>query len=477
MNYKFKTKPYAHQLKALNKSHNKELFAYFMEMGTGKSKVLIDNVSMLYDKGKINGFLLVAPKGVYKNWYDSEIPAHMVDHVEKKMVLWQANITKSQQKKLDTLFEPGEDLHILIMNVDAFSTSKGVEFAAKFLRCHRTLMAVDESTTIKNPDAKRSKHICSLGRYAKYKRILTGSPVTKSPLDLYKQCEFLGEGLLDFTSYYAFRTRYAILKTMNFGSHSAKVPVGYKNLQELSDKIAVFSDRVLKEDCLDLPDYTYQKRIIQLSKEQQKIYDQMKNVALAQMDGKLMTTSTALVQLMRLQQITCGHFKADEGTLKIIKNERVNALMDILEEVEGKAIIWAHWRQDIDSIVKAIKKEYDPGSVMTYYGSTSTEDRAKAIKAIQDPKSKVRFLVGTPQTGGYGITLTEANVMIYYSNGYDLEKRTQSEARINRIGQKRKMTYIDIICEKTVDERIVKALRKKINIASEVMGEELKAWI
>ena len=477
MNYKFRTKPYEHQLKALKKSHNKELFAYFMEMGTGKSKVLIDNVSMLYDKGKINGFLLVAPKGVYKNWYDSEIPAHMVDHVEKKMVLWQANITKSQQKKLDTLFEPGEDLHILIMNVDAFSTSKGVEFAAKFLRCHRTLMAVDESTTIKNPDAKRSKHICSLGRYAKYKRILTGSPVTKSPLDLYKQCEFLGEGLLDFTSYYAFRTRYAILKTMNFGSHSAKVPVGYKNLQELSDKIAVFSDRVLKEDCLDLPDYTYQKRIIQLSKEQQKIYDQMKNVALAQMDGKLMTTSTALVQLMRLQQITCGHFKADDGTLKIIKNERVNALMDILEEVEGKAIIWAHWRQDIDSIVKAIKKEYDPGSVMTYYGSTSTEDRAKAIKAIQDPKSKVRFLVGTPQTGGYGITLTEANVMIYYSNGYDLEKRTQSEARINRIGQKRKMTYIDIICEKTVDERIVKALRKKINIASEVMGEELKAWI
>ena len=476
MNYKFRTKPYEHQLKALKKSHNKELFAYFMEMGTGKSKVLIDNVSMLYDKGKINGLLLVAPKGVYKNWFDSEIPTHMVKHIDKKMVLWQANITKSQQQKLDTLFEPGEDLHIIIMNVDAFSTSKGVEFAAKFLRCHRTLMAIDESTTIKNPDAKRSKHICSLGRYAKYKRILTGSPVTKSPLDLYKQCEFLGEGLLDFTSYYAFRTRYAILKTMNFGSHSAKVPVGYKNLQELSDKIALFSDRVLKEDCLDLPDYTYQKRIIQLSKEQQKIYDQMKNVALAQMDGKLMTTSTALVQLMRLQQITCGHFKADDGTIKFIKNDRISTLLDILEEVEGKAIIWAHWRQDIEAIVKALEKKY-PGEIVTYYGSTSTEDRAKAIKAIQDPNSKVRFLVGTPQTGGYGITLTEANVMIYYSNGYDLEKRTQSEARINRIGQKRKMTYIDIICEKTVDERIVKALRKKINIASEVMGEELKSWI
>jgi SNF2 family DNA or RNA helicase len=338
------------------------------------------------------------------------------------------------------------------------------------------LMAIDESTTIKNPDAKRSKNICSLGRHAKYRRILTGSPITKSPLDLYKQCEFLDEGLLDFTSYLAFRTRYAIMSTMRLPTHNAQIVVGYKNLSELSEKITRFSDRVLKEDCLDLPDYTYQKRVIQLSKEQQKLYDQMKQVALAQMDGKLMTTSTALVQLMRLQQITCGHFKADDDTLKIIKNERIPALMNILEEVEGKAIIWAHWRHDIDSIVKAIEKVY-PGSVMTYYGSTSTEDRAKAIKEIQDPESKVRFLVGTPQTGGYGITLTEANVMIYYSNGYDLEKRTQSEARINRIGQKRKMTYIDIIAEKTVDERIVKALRKKINIASEVMGEELKEWI
>jgi SNF2 family DNA or RNA helicase len=476
MDYKFKTKPYEHQLSALKKSWNKENFAYFMEMGTGKSKVLIDNVSMLYDKGKINGLLLIAPKGVYKNWFDSEIPTHMVDHIDKKMVLWHAMINKTQEKKLETLFEVGEDLHILIMNVEAFSTKKGVAFASKFLRCHRTMMAIDESTTIKNPDAKRSKNICSLGRHAKYRRILTGSPITKSPLDLYKQCEFLDEGLLDFTSYLAFRTRYAIMSTMRLPTHNAQIVVGYKNLAELSEKITRFSDRVLKEDCLDLPDYTYQKRVIQLSKEQQKLYDQMKQVALAQMDGKLMTTSTALVQLMRLQQITCGHFKADDDTLKIIKNERIPALMNILEEVEGKAIIWAHWRHDIDSIVKAIEKVY-PGSVMTYYGSTSTEDRAKAIKEIQDPESKVRFLVGTPQTGGYGITLTEANVMIYYSNGYDLEKRTQSEARINRIGQKRKMTYIDIIAEKTVDERIVKALRKKINIASEVMGEELKEWI
>ena len=477
MNYKFKTKPYAHQITALEKSWNKAAFAYFMEMGTGKSKVLIDNIAMLYDKGKINGALIVAPKGVYQNWFDLEIPNHMPTHIEKKMVLWKSTVSQSQKTLLDSLFESEVDLHILVMNVEAFSTKKGLDFAHKFMSCHETLMAIDESTTIKNPDAIRTKSIVSLGREAKYRRILTGSPVTKSPLDLYKQCEFLGEGLLDYTSYYAFKTRYAILKTANFGGRSVQIVVGYRNLGELSEKLEPFSFRILKEDCLDLPNYTYTKRIIQLSPEQKKIYESMKELALAQMDGKLMTTATALVQLMRLHQITCGHFKSDDGTIKEIKNERLDALMEILDEVENKAVIWAHYKHDIESIVKAISKKYGPDSFVTYYGDTPSDERQNNIKLMQDQNSKVRFLIGTPQTGGYGITLTAANVMIYYSNGYDLEKRTQSEARINRAGQTRKMTYIDIIAEGTVDEKIVKALRKKVDIASKVMGEELKDWI
>ena len=477
MNYKFKTKPYAHQITALEKSWNKAAFAYFMEMGTGKSKVLIDNIAMLYDKGKINGALIVAPKGVYQNWFDLEIPNHMPTHIEKKMVLWKSTVSQSQKTLLDSLFESEVDLHILVMNVEAFSTKKGLEFAHKFMSCHETLMAIDESTTIKNPDAIRTKSIVSLGKEAKYRRILTGSPVTKSPLDLYKQCEFLGEGLLDYTSYYAFKTRYAILKTANFGGRSVQIVVGYRNLGELSEKLEPFSFRILKEDCLDLPNYTYTKRIIQLSPEQKKIYESMKELALAQMDGKLMTTATALVQLMRLHQITCGHFKSDDGTVKEIKNERLDALMEILDEVENKAVIWAHYKHDMESIVKAISKNYGPDSFVTYYGDTPSDERQNNIKLMQDQNSKVRFLIGTPQTGGYGITLTAANVMIYYSNGYDLEKRTQSEARINRAGQTRKMTYIDIIAEGTVDEKIVKALRKKVDIASKVMGEELKDWI
>ena len=445
MNYKFKTTPFAHQLKALEMSWKKENFAYFMEMGTGKSKVLIDNISMLYDNGKINGVLIVAPKGVYKNWHDSEIPTHMADHVEKKMVLWQALINEKQKKKLSTLFESGEDLHILIMNVEAFSTKKGMDFAERFLACHKCMIAIDESTTIKNPGAKRTKNILALSRYAKYKRILTGSPVTKSPLDLYTQCEFL--------------------------------VVGYRNLAELSEKLKPFSYRVLKDDCLDLPKKTYMKRIIQLTSEQSKLYDQMKQLALAELNGKVTTTATVLTQLMRLHQITCGHFKSDDGTVQVLKNERITELTNILNEVSGKVVIWAHWRNDIETIVEQLKKDYGDNSVVTYYGDTSSDQRQEAIKQMQDPKSKVRFLVGTPQTGGYGITLTGASTMIYYSNGYDLEKRQQSEARIDRIGQTKPMTYIDLLAEGTVDEKIVKALRKKIDIASTIMGEELKDWI
>ena len=477
MFYKFKTKPYAHQLKTLKMSWDKKAFAYFMEMGTGKSKVLIDNSAMLYDKGHINGLLIIAPKGVYKNWYDQEIPTHLPDHIYKKVVLWKSSDKSEKQKKLlNTLFETGLDLHVLIMNVEALSTKNGVDFAVRFINSHKTMMAVDESTTIKNPEAKRTKNIVSLGVNAKYKRILTGSPVTKSPLDLYKQCEFLDPWLLDHNSYYSFRTRYAIMKTANFGGRSVQIVVGYRNLGELSEKLKPFSERVLKDDCLDLPKKTFMKRVVQLTPDQNKVYTQMKKEALAILNGKMITTANALTQLMRLQQITCGHFKADDGTTQEIKSNRINELIDVLCEIEGKAVIWAHWQSDVKQITKALVDEFGPDCYVDYYGLTPQDERQKNIKRFQED-DKCRFFVGTPQTGGYGITLTAASNTVYYSNGYDLEKRQQSEARIDRIGQTKPMTYIDIICEDTVDDRIVKALRKKVNIASQVMGEELKAWI
>jgi len=363
------------------------------------------------------------------------------------------------------------------MNVEAFSTKKGVEFAKKFLSCHTSLIGIDESTTIKNPQAKRTKAIIELGINSKYRRILTGSPVTKSPLDLFAQCYFLNPYLLGHESFYTFKVRYAVTKQVNVSGRMIHLVVGYRNLGELSEKIKPFSYRVLKDDCLDLPKKTYTKRIIELTDEQKKLYKTMKEQAIAFLNGKVTSTATVITQLMRLHQITCGHFKADDGSVQKIKNYRIDELMDVLEEMEGKAVIWAHYRNDIESIVEAITKKYGEDSIVTYYGDTSTNDRQKAIKKIQDPESSVRFLVGTPQTGGYGITLTGASTMIYYSNGYDLEKRQQSEARIDRIGQERPMTYVDIIAEGTVDDKIVQSLRKKVNIATEIMGEELKDWI
>tara|TARA_R100000697_G_scaffold13770_1_gene19945 strand:+ start:1 stop:1302 length:1302 start_codon:yes stop_codon:yes gene_type:complete len=433
-------------------------------------------MSMLYDKGKIDGALIIAPKGVVKTWYEQELPTHLPKHIENVSVLWQSNITKKQQEKLETLFEIETALHILIMNVEALSTEKGVKFAFKFLNSHKTLMAIDESTTIKTPTAKRTKNIIGLGKHAKYKRIMTGSPVTKNPLDLYTQCEFLEPYLLDFASYYAFRNRYAEMTTMNVRGRSIQVVKEFRHLGELSESLQPFSYRVLKEDCLDLPPKNFTKRHIVLTSEQRKIYDQMKKHALAMLNGKITSTMTVLTQLMRLHQITCGHFTADDGSTQLIANNRITELMNVLEEIEGKAIIWANYQKDITSIIESIIKVYGPGSVVDYYGLTPQEERQDNIRKFQND-SKCRFLVGTPQTGGYGITLTQANTVIYYSNGYDLEKRLQSEDRAHRIGQKKTVTYVDLICEDTIDEKIVKALRDKINIASEVMGEELKDWI
>ena len=476
MNYKFKTKPDAHQLTALEKSWNKETYAYFMEMGTGKTKVLIDNLAMLYDKGKVDGALIIAPKGVVKTWYEQELPTHLPSHIEYKNILWQSNITKTQREKLESLFEIGQDLHILIMNVESLSTDKGVKFASKFLSSHKTLMAIDESTTIKTPTTKRTKNIISLGKYAKYRRIMTGSPITKNPLDLFSQCEFLDPWLLNYDSFYAFRNRYAEMKTMYLHGRSIQIVDAFQNLGELSDKVKGFSYRVLKEDCLDLPPKNFIKRHVALTPDQKRIYEQMKKEAMAILNGKVTTTMTVLTQLMRLHQITCGHFTADDGSTQSVESNRLNELMLILEEIEGKAIIWANYQLSVGEIIQRIIKEHGKDSYVHYYGLTSQEDRQDNIRKFQnDPKC--RFIIGTPQTGGYGITLTQANTVIYFSNGYDLEKRLQSEDRAHRIGQKKTVTYIDLIAEDTVDEKIVEALRKKINIASEVMGEELKDWI
>ena len=478
MNYKFKTKPYEHQLDALETSWNKEVFAYFMEMGTGKSKVLLDNAAILYDKGEINALLLIAPKGVYKNWYDSEIPDHLPDHVDRKIVLWKTSDKSIKQRKLlNTLFETGSDLRILIMNVESFSSGDGADFAYKFLSAHpKSMVAIDEATTIKTPTTNRTKSILKLRDLCKYRRILTGSPVTKSPLDLYSQCLFLDPWLLGHESFTTFKARYAETRKILVNGRHIEIVTGYRHLQELSDKVVSFSKRILKEDCLDLPAKTYVKHYVELTDEQKKLYKQMKKEAIAFLNGKMQSTATVMTQFMRLHQITCGHFTADDGTIQDLPSSRLSELMSILENIEGKTIIWSHYTHDVKRIIEEIKKVYGEDSVVDYFGETDTDSRSANIKKFQND-DKCRFFVGTTHTGGYGITLTAGSNMIYFSNGYDLEKRQQSEARIDRIGQTKKMTYIDIMAQDTIDEHIVKALRTKVNIANAVMKEDFREWI
>ena len=471
MDYRFKTKPFQHQLDALKASWNKEVWALFMEMGTGKTKVCIDNIAVLYDKGKIDSALIIVPNGIKRNWRN-ELKIHMADHVDYRVAVWSASPKKVEKEELEQLSVMTEQLTILIMNIEALSTIRGRDFARSFLLRTNCFMCVDESTTIKNHSAQRTKNIIKISELAKYKRIMTGSPVTKSPLDLYSQVQFLDPWLLDQQSYYSFRARYAVIVQRNVGTHSFQHVVRYQRLDELQAKIQNFSTRVLKNDCLELPEKVYTKRSVSLTGEQVKAYTEMKKAAITFFEENVMTAASVLTQMIRLHQITCGHVKTDDGEVKPIKNNRIKELLDVLEETDGKVIIWAVYRYDIKEIEKILGEKYGKESVASYYGDTKDSIRQSIVDRFMDSSDNLRFFVGNPKTGGYGLTLTSSHTVVYYSNDYSLEVRLQSEDRAHRIGQTTKVTYVDLMADHTIDEKIVKSLNNKIDLASQVMGED-----
>ena len=476
--YKFKTKPFKHQSKALNESWSAKYYALFMEMGTGKSKVAIDTMGALFTEGEIDAALIISPKGVYDNWVQGEIPTHLSDNITTNIVRWQPSSAQWFQKQMKTLvYEKFDGLKIFVMNTEALSTPRGANASQTFLEHNpKNIVIVDESTSIKNRSANRTKNIMELKGLSKYRRILTGSPVTRSPMDLFSQCMFLSVSALNFKSFFAFQNRYAVVQKRVMGPRSFNEVVGYRRLDELNGKLDDFSNRVLKQDCLDLPDKMYTRRLVPLSEEQKKSYTQMKRLALTKLDnGELATTQSVLTQIMRLQQICCGHIQDDEGNLVTFPNGRQKELLDICEEVQGKAIIWGTYTYDIQQIAQSLRDRFGPDAVATYYGATPQEERQEIVERFQDKESSLRFFVGQPRTGGYGITLTAATTVIYYSNSYDLEIRLQSEDRAHRIGQTNKVTYVDLVSPETIDEKILQALQEKINLAQTVLGEETRA--
>jgi len=476
MQFDFKTKPYEHQLVALQRSYDKTNYGYFMEMGCGKSKVLIDNLAWLHVNKGLDTAIIIAPKGVYRNWQISEIPAHLPEDIEHEVYVWNPNPNKAEGKRLKAGIEERGKLRILLVNVEGFATQKVKKFVDLFVRGTPFLLAIDESTTIKNPKAKRTKALVALGKSASFRRILTGSPVTKSPMDLYSQCEFMDKRLLGFDSYFSFQGRYAITRTQRMGSHSFQQIVGYRNLDELSSRLETFSYRVTKEEALDLPDKIYTTREVSLTDDQHRHYMSLKEAAIAVLeDGELVSAPAVMTQLLRLQQVLCGHLMTDDGELVEIPTNRLSALLATVEEMDGKVIIWSRFRYDIKAIVATLAKTYGADSVVSYFGDTTDEQRQNAIASFQF--GDARFFVANPQTAGYGLTLTAATNVIYYANDFNLETRIQSEDRCHRIGQKKSVTYVDLVTRNSIDEHIVRTLRAKIDLSAKTLGEEARKWL
>ena len=469
--YQYKTKPYQHQRDALNKGALSKNYAYFMEMGTGKTKVIIDNVAYLYQHKEIKEVIVIAPNSVYRNWVQE-----ISDHSPITPYIWCWKVNK--EKELIRAGRSNELIYIL-MNVEALSHKSGQLWLHQRLNLtgNVSMMVIDESTTIKSPTALRTKAICKLSTAVKYRRILTGSPVTKSPLDLYTQCAFLSKELLGFESYYTFRARYAVMQQIELGGRQILMPKYYTNLDELEMKLKTFSFRVTKDQCLDLPPKVYMQRDVHLTPEQKNIYETLKIKARATIADDTVSFANKLVEILRLHQICNGFLKTDKGEIHTFKNNpKLKELLRILEEADGKSIIWATYVHNIESIKQTLEDLYGKDSVVSIYGKDSVDNRKLAVENFQH-NDRCRFLVGNPSTGGYGLTLTAARNVIYFSNSYNLEVRKQSEDRAHRIGQKNKVNYIDLIVPNSIEMMIISALKRKVKLSAQTLGEEVKKWL
>ena len=455
----------------------------FVTGNSGKTKVIIDNMTYLKQKKTITGAIVLAPKGVYRNWSSVEIPKHMPDEVNYEILVWRAEATAAAKARLKEKIKnwDGQTFPILIFNIESLLSVGGWDIIETFIKKHKTkgLMGViDESTCIKNHKAKRTKKALIISSYCKAKRIATGSPITNSPLDLYSQFAFLNKAILGCGSYYAFRNVYAEFQKIptRTGQYYDKL-IKYKNLNELSKRIADFSYRITKKECLDLPDKIYMTRDVELTKDQITLYNQMKNLSFTQYEDEIMSVQIALTKMLRLHQILCGSFTTDSGEQKQIPNNRLQVLEDTLDECGTKTIIWANYLQNIKDIQEMLTKKYGKESFVTYTGSVTSEERLHAIELFQNMNSPVRFFLGNVQTAGRGITLTAAQTVVYFSNNYSLEMRQQSEDRAHRVGQKNPVTYIDLVARGTLDEKIIQALLAKRNIANEILHDDLEDWI
>lgn len=479
-----KSTPFQHQEHWLEKTWRTPVHAVFWEQGTGKSKLIIDTAARLWLEGEIDAVLIVAPNSVHTNWIQQELPLHLRDDIMEQSRTHIYRTSKSatmwhQAEVRATIRHRG--LAWMAISYNAFMTREGKQSVWRFLRDRRALYVLDESMFIKTPGAKRTKSIVASGRYADYKRVLCGTPVPNSPFDIYPQIRFLDEDFwkrMGIGSALAFRHRYAhFAKTKSASGREMEFPVEFVNLDELRDAIRPIQSRVLKEKVLDLPPKLYSQRTFELSGAQRRIYEAIRDEFMVELEnGELVTAPLVITRLLRLQQITCGYLPTDNERepLHRIDPNKTTPRLQLVEEARDtcphQAIVWANWNEDIDQILDVLGDE-----AVRFDGQVTEEERERGKAAFKGGEKK--WFVSKPSTGGTGHTLTEAKSCYYYNNSYNLMYRLQSEDRAHRINQDRPVQYYDFMAEGTVDEKVVAALRRKYNIAAEITGDEVRAWL
>jgi SNF2 family DNA or RNA helicase len=473
--------PYAHQQEALDKMRGREAFALLMSMRTGKSKVLIDDWAAMVDGDDVQDLIVVAPGGVYKTWrteLEKQLPDYAADHT--LVHTWESGSSRGHSLNLAALLDSQPDgvARVFLINVEALSSVDKARDAAKaFLGQRRAVMAIDESTVIKNPSAKRTKFVLQqLAPKAAYRRILSGLPTPRSPLDLFSQFEFIDWRILGHRSYYSFRARYAVMKKMDFGGRAVNVVVGYRNTEELQAMIAPWSYRVTLDQVRQAAPPVYAIREVTMTEEQKRIYRELKEFATSAIEADTHVTATAVItQILRLHQLLCGHVTDEEGNVHEVPENRTAELLRVLEDYDGKAIVWCSYDHDVRKVAAALAKEYGERSVARFWGGNrdTREEEEVRFKADQE----CRFEVATPDAGGRGRTWSVADLHVFYSNKDNLEHRDQAELRAEGVEKYTQATRIDLCVPGTVDEKIIHAIRAKINMAAIITGDNYRSWL
>lgn len=485
--------PYDHQDEIFEATKWLQYYAVLWEMGLGKTKLALDIACFLYSENLIDALMIITLNGVHRNWITKEIPAHVAPEYEAVCDYWTAGRKDVPFKK----HYAENRISFAAINVEALSTPSGQNFVQAYLRAKRTMCVVDESHGFKNPKAKRTKFLLKIRDLPIYRRIMTGTPIAGSPMDAFTQFYFLNPEIIGEPNFYSFQRKYAVLRDLP-SNPRVKLICGYKNLEELKEKIAPYSSRKTKKECLDLPEKVYQPHSYEMSAEQKSLYKQFIKQFVAKLDsGQTVSVTIALTKLLRLRQIACGFVVPDDSEEMIDEeqednrtvnyqqlfapdeNPRINVVKNIIEQVEGKVIIWVTFTQSLLDIAAALIKIYGPDAVAVFYGAVK-DDAREVIKArFQDENDSLRFMVCQTSCDGAttGVTFTQAQHNIYYNNSPSLLKRLQSEDRSHRIGQTKTVFYHDIIALDSIDSKLVDCLVGKLDIAAKITGDEIINWI